>query len=286
MICSNCGQELKEKDKKCSSCGLSVEESKKIKITYEDEKTELVDPPVITEAHTFIDEESFAQKLNKMNQAKSNKYEEEEKGKRKSPVLGILIFIILIAIGLVGYYVIYPNIINKGDTTETVKKSFTSNQWTSGEFTIDGVYYKLEGPYVDLYKNHWNFIDSETLDLSLDSDEVTEDYSVTNTFTKSVIKICLKNPNKKETIIKESIIWSVQIDPQENEIEFELPGKIHIGSTEDEIKKTYGELTEENVIRDDENKTTTYHYSKEDTINLDLTIYDETGLQAFHYYKS
>ena len=36
----------------------------KIKITYRDENEEYVDPPVIMEAHTFIDEESFAKKLN------------------------------------------------------------------------------------------------------------------------------------------------------------------------------------------------------------------------------
>lgn len=283
MICNNCGHELDDKDTKCSACGLSVEEAKKIKITYEDEETELVDPPVITEAHTFIDEESFAKKLDKMNQSKSKDQSQEKQP--KSPIVGIMVLIIIIVLGLVGYYVVYPNINKQEVTKENDNKTFSSDKWTSGECTIDGVLYQLEEPYLELYKNHWNFADSETLEMSLDSHEITDDYSLTNTFTKSILKVRLKNPNKKETTMKESIIWSIQLDLQENEVDFELPGNIHKGSTEEEIHTKYGELSEENVIRDDENKTTTYHYSQDNKIDLDLTIYDDGGLKAFHYYK-
>lgn len=288
MKCNNCGNELKANKKKCSSCGVLVEESSKIQITYEDEETEYVDPPVITEAHTFIDEESFAKKVNKANQEQSIKEKEEmwDEPSHKGPAVGVFIVLILIALGLVGYFVVYPNIISKKQ--ETTIKDFTSKEWSSGEFKIDEDFYQLNSTYTSFYKKNWNFVDEQTLEMSLDPKEETEEYEITNTLNNKKLQIRIRNTKDKEMIIKESEVWSVKLNTklEENEVDFVLPGDIKNGSKAEEIKKAYGILTEENVIRDDEEKSTTYHYSNDEKKNLDLIVYDDDGLKSFHYYVS
>ena len=288
MICKKCGHEMDEHSVSCSECGQLLDEDLKIQITYEDEQVEYVEPPVITEAHTFIDEESFAKKVNS---AKNNKHRDDDENwddtPNSKPFIFGLVTIILVVVGLVGSYVVYPNVVQKRSITPDVSH-FTSNEWQDGEFMIDGDFYQLLGNYSMFYNNHWNFIDEDTINLSLDPNEETDELAIVYSFQNESIYICLRNPNKKETIIKNSIVWSVQLDNSDEEhmLAFELPGNIKNGSTESEVLSLYGNLTEDNIIRDDESHSTTYHYSQGGKKNLDLVIDDERGLISFHYYFS
>ena len=287
MVCKNCGQELDDKATVCSQCGSLIDEDLKIQITYEDEQVDYVDPPVITEAHTFIDEESFAKKLNS---AKNNKKQDEEEfwddSSSSKPFIWVLVTLLFVVVGLVGYFVVYPNVVEK-QKKNTQEVGFTSEDWKSGEFIIDGDFYRLKKDFSIFYNNHWNFVDEDTVDFSLDPKEETEELAITNSFNKESIRIRLRNPNNKETKVKNSIVWSVQLDNSDDEhtLNFELPGKIQNGSKELEILSLYGSLTEDNIIRDDESHSTTYHYSQ-DKKNLDLVVDDDKGLIAFHYYFS
>ncbi|MBR3211147.1 MAG: zinc ribbon domain-containing protein [Bacilli bacterium] len=292
MICKNCGQELKENEAICSVCSTPVSDTNKIQVTYENRNTELVDPPVIMEAHTFIDEESFAKKVNVLDQntpQTNNQLDEMwNEPAKKSPMIWIFVIGIIIIIGLVGYFVIYPNIKIESKIEKRIIANFTSEEWTSGQFKIEGEFYQLNQPFSQFSNNDWQFVDDEILLLVLDPEEKTETYFISKSIDGGQIKVQIRNQKKKENTVKDSYVWSVEVDTtkEENEFAFILPGNIKKGCTIEEITAKYGDLTEKFISKDDNNKTTTYHYSKDNQKNLDLIIKDEEGLVAFHYYFS
>lgn len=280
MVCKNCGFELNPKDKKCSKCGVSVEDADKIQITYEDEETEYVDPPVITEAHTFIDEESFAKKINEINLAK----QKEEQEEKKNPFVWIFAVFVFLIVGSVFYFVIYPNITLNKNTVED-NLTFTSENWWSGEFMIDGDFYRLDKDFTQFYNRNWNLLDADFMNERLSGLEETDDLILTNSFNDSYrISIRLRNPSRKELLVKNSNVCFVSLDntKMEDQIEFTLPGNIKNGSSLLEIESIYGPLDEENIIDDETYGLKFYHYSN-DSITLDLSISDTGGLEAFEY---
>ena len=127
MKCKNCGMELEKEDKVCSSCGLSISDIEEIKITFDDEQEEIVDPPVIIEAHTFIDEESFAKKVN---EAKAEQEEEKETFNKIYKVFFVLFVVIII--GFVVTFVVLPNISNNKENNILEEETFTTEDWKSG----------------------------------------------------------------------------------------------------------------------------------------------------------
>ena len=63
MKCVHCGKEIDNDSTQCKYCGSAISDTDRIKITYEDEIEDFVEPPVIMESHTFIAEEEFAKKM-------------------------------------------------------------------------------------------------------------------------------------------------------------------------------------------------------------------------------
>ena len=89
MVCKKCGKELKNGASVCSKCGTKVaEKQEKIEVAYDDEVV-FVEPPIITESHTFIDEEDFAKKVKE--KAKKTKKKRSKKTKKFAyyPILHI-----------------------------------------------------------------------------------------------------------------------------------------------------------------------------------------------------
>ena len=140
MKCRNCGMELDPNSKTCNACGLSVEDTSQIKITYEDQEEEYVEPPVIVEAHTFIDEESFAKKINELEKT-SFKREDDKYSKVFKILFGVFVIII---IGFVFTFLVLPNI-SKDKVTDVLEdNTFTSEDWKSGEFMLDDEFYRVD----------------------------------------------------------------------------------------------------------------------------------------------
>ena len=286
MVCKYCGHKLENDDIVCSKCGTKVNDSEPIQITYEDEEVEYVDPPIITEAHTFIDEESFAKKLEEGNKKKEEVDESFVEDDKKNPLPIIVALIIIIVLGLVGYFVVLPNITsNSNKTPSSENNTFTNEDWTSGEFMIDGDFYQLNKPFTKFYDKNWNFEDTDVIKKNLHSGEETEDILIKNSFNKSSITIRLINKNDKDTNIKDCLVWSISVDNtgSDDYVEFTLPGQITNGSKELEIESLYGKLEDDDITRDEVALSTTYHYSVDDKKELNLVIFDNGGLKAFEY---
>jgi len=275
MVCVHCGQELNENDTICSKCGEAVNPLK-IQITYEDENVEYVDPPVITEAHTFIDEENFAKKMQEARDAE----EEEEDVSSHNPLIWAFVFLLVAIIGGVVYFAFFSHIPVK--TSNVVEESFSSEEWTSGEFMIDGDLYKLNQTFSRFYQKGWNL---ENKDITTIEGTVTTDLlPVVSSFDeKHIVRIQLTNPTEKALKVEDCIITGVMVEADSN-AEFTLPGQIMIGSKELEIQSLYGKLEETQIVRDESIKASIYQY-RDQNKNLDLTIYDEGGLKSFHFYR-
>ena len=287
MVCKNCGSELEENQKVCSNCGYSDEDIDKIKITYDDENEEYVDPPVIVEAHTFIDEESFAKKVNESKLQKETTDDFIEENNKKGIIFYLLIVLALIVIGLVCYFLIVPNIGHKSNKVQIEENMFSSEDWTSGEFMIDGDFYKLKDEFNKLYDKNWNIEDDKySIDTKIKASEITDDIKITNSFNKDVkVKIKLKNGTDKDQVLKNCYIYSISIDNTDLDkpLDFTLPGNIIMGSKELEIKSLYGQLDESDIIVDNVSNSVVYQY-KDNSKHLDLTIYENGGLKSFVYY--
>lgn len=275
MVCVHCGQELNENDTICSKCGEAVA-YEKIQITYEDENVEYVDPPVITEAHTFIDEESFAKKMQEAREAE----EEEEEVSSHNPLIWAFVFLLVAIIGGLVYFAFFSHVLVK--TSNVVEESFSSEEWTNGEFMIDGDLYKLNQTFSRFYQKGWNL---ENKDITTIEGTVTTDLLpvVSSYDEKHIIHIQLTNPTEKALNVDDCIITGVMVDVDSN-AEFTLPGQIMIGSKELEIQSLYGKLEENQIVRDESIKASIYQY-RDQNKNLDLTIYDEAGLKSFHFYR-
>ena len=277
MKCKNCGMELKKEDKVCSSCGLSISDTEEIKITFDDEQEEIVDPPVIIEAHTFIDEESFAKKVNEA------KAEQEEKETFNKIYKVFFVLFVVIIIGFVVTFVVLPNISNNKENNVLEEETFTTEDWKSGEFMLGEEFYSLNDSFSKYFNKGWSF---DGVNSRLSSHEELEDIELYNSFNKDLnIKVSLKNKTSKDIKINESIVYDVEVDNTKNEvgIDFTLPGNITVGSKELEIESIYGKLDDTFKIRNEVSMSTTYHYNYLDHKYLDLIVYDNGGLKAFKY---
>ncbi len=289
MVCKNCGNELENNQQVCPKCGVNVEDIEKIKITYDDENEEYVDPPVIMEAHTFIDEESFAKKVNESKLQKEQELATDfvEEKKKKGIVFYLLIFIALIVIGVICYFVVLPNFQHKSNKAQIEENMFSSEDWTSSEFMIDGEFFRLKDNFSKLSDKDWNIEDEKyTVDTTIKANETTDEITLVNSSNKDQkIVVKVKNSTDKDQSLKDCYIYSLAIDNSEIEkpIDFSLPGNIIMGSTELEVKSIYGKLEEDQIIKDNVSNSVIYQY-EDYTKHLDLTIYENGGLKAFTYY--
>jgi len=300
MLCKNCGHTLEEGATVCSNCGNPVSPSEeKIQITYEDEATEYVEPPVITESHTFIEEDDFAKKINDQFNTKvifkngeelvQDEYDmEEEEESKKSYLVWIFIVVLLIVIGVIFYFAILPNIMvsNKNNNNVTVddkNTGFSSEEWTNKEFRIDGVLYKINQDYSNFANHGWSYsIDDE---IKLEAGEKSDDTIrlSSSSYKDNSLVVGFYNSSVKTATVKDCKVYSVEVDnkDQDKPIDFELPGGIKMGSGALEITSIYGKLEEDSITYDEVGKYSVYHYTSGDLV-LDLYIYDNGGLQKFH----
>ena len=272
MICEKCGEKLKEGELICPECGFENKKNKeeKIVVTKKDDQVEYVDPPVIVEAHTFIDEESFAQKV--------------------KDILWLFGLLLLAVVGSVLYFVVMPNVSTKNQSKnhEVEEYSFSSEDWTVGEFMIDDEFYKMNQTFSTYFKRGWSF-DTESFDQGIDDlvekEKEIEDVTLYNSFHEGVmISVSLRNQRQQATKIKNCYVWSVSVDNAKTDVgvSFTLPGQITNGSKELEIESIYGKLQDDYKDRDEDSMTTIYHYQNGNK-SLDLTVYDNGGLKAFKY---
>ena len=288
MVCKNCGSEIKGKTKVCKKCGMSVADAEKIQITYDDENVEYVDPPIITEAHTFIDEESFAKKVQEEQEKKKQESKKDEKPRSKWIWL-LLIFGLIILVFVVFFVV--PKVSSNKSKISVEENMFSSEDWTSGELMIEDEFYQLEHDFSKLYKNGWDIEDTaypEGIRSTLKGAALSDDIQLVSKFNEnSMIQVKLKNKSDKDRQLKNCLIYSITIDNTIDEFktDFKLPGNIVMGSSELEIQSLYGQLDESLIEKDEVSNYSIYHYEKGNT-NLDLTIFENGGLKAFHYYIS
>ena len=297
MLCKKCGKEIDNSLTTCPFCGAEIQDSDKIQITYEDEATEYVEPPVIMEAHTFIADEDFAKKIHEQTNTNlvikngqeivEDEYDLESEEDHKSPLVYIFIVFLLAVIGAIFVFAILPNIMvskPKSKGTSTISNTFTSEEWTSKEFMIDGVLYKLNKEYSNFANQGWSYsIEDEkkveagektSFDIRLTSSDYKNEY----------LEVGFYNASTRTTTVKDCRVYSVLVNNYESDkpIDFELPGGIRTGSGSLEITSLYGKLGEDQITIDDVGGFSVYHYTS-GSLSLDLTIYDQGGLQAFHY---
>jgi len=279
MKCINCGMELNLDDKVCPSCHISISDAKNINITYEDEE-EIVDEPVIIESHTFIDEESFAKKVN---EAKKEQEEAKSFANVYKVLFGVFVFII---IGFVFTFVVLPNISTNKKTNILEDNNFTTEDWKSGEFILENEFYRINESFSKYFNKGWSFeSDIYNVNSKLSSHEETDVIELDNSFNKKLnISVSLINKTSNIIKIKDSLVNDVLVDNTKGEvIDFTLPGQITVGSKELEIESIYGKLDDAFITRDEVSMSTTYHYNYLDHKYLDLIVYDNGGLKAFHY---
>lgn len=285
MVCPKCGNRENKKNV-CSKCGFKIDTPIKVK-TFDNEEV-TIDAPIITESHTFIDEEHFQQAL------EERLKEEKEKMKQdfiKRLIIGIVtgLVAIVIIVGLV--YVSNKVKDNKNDNTAIVgDNEFTSSDWSSGEIKLDGVKFVLKDKYLKFVNASWS-IDLEKYGYAngyiLNSgDKTSTTIQLDNKkYETAVAQIGFINSSKEPLDIKECDIWSISINNKNAEvpIPFELPGGIKNGSSIEDIVKAYGELTAENIYRVDAQGYTTYHYQSGTDKYLDLYVYDNVGLLEINF---
>ena len=277
MVCKKCGAKLEENATVCSKCNTSVDEDL-IHITYENEDTDYITPPVITEAHTFIDEDSFAKKINDAS-------EEEEEVSSKNPMIWVFIFLLVAIIGGGVYFGFFANL--NPNKTNTTNNTFTTESWTSGEAMIDGDFYHLPQPYSAFYNKNFDLSSIESI-TNVNAGETTDLVLLTSSFdSKHSLLVHLTNHDDKPLKFDECNVTGLMVNNNEgnNTIDFTLPGQITKGSKDLEIQSIYGKLEDTNITYDDVLQATTYHYV-EGSKNLELIVFDNGGLKSFHYYIS
>lgn len=285
MVCPKCGNRENKKNI-CSKCGFKIDTPIKVK-TFENEEV-VIDAPIITESHTFIDEEHFQQAL-------EERLKEEKKEMKKNSlnkfILGIITVLVAIVI-IFGLLYVSKNRKPLDDKKEVASNinEFTSNEWITGEIKLDGVKFKLKDKYMKFVEASWN-IDLEKYGYAngyiLNSGDKTSTTIQLNNekYKSAIVQIGFINSSKDALDIKECDIWSISINNKNADVEipFELPGGIKNGSTIEEIVAAYGELTAENVYRVDSNGYTTYHYQSGSDKYLDLYVYDKGGLLEVNF---
>lgn len=174
--------------------------------------------------------------------------------------------------------------------TTTSSNAKLSDDWTSGEFAIEGKPYKLNSDYSTLVDNGW-YIDLVEMGYSdgyiLNKNDKT--YSTVDLynddFEDADVSIGFINNGDGAKDITESQFWAINVDNSYSDtpVEFELPGGIKTGSTLAEIEAVYGKPEEDDIYRSDDLGYTNYSYVYDYSIYLDLTVYDDKGLVEFDY---
>ena len=204
----------------------------------------------------------------------------------------------MFVIGIVFAFIIFPNIVvleEKKDKTIMDEEGFyfSSNQWTSDEIMLDGILYRLNADFLNFSNHGWSFDMSrygfrEGYRLNRGEKVTTNIDLISTKYPEANVQVGFVNLGKEARDIEECQVWSIMINNHNvaTPVDFTLPGGIHNGSTEEEIFAAYGALETVQVYRSITNGYTTYHYKKDYTQYLDLTVYDDGGLQniSFRHY--
>lgn len=285
MVCPKCGKK-DNKTKICAKCGFKIDTPIKVK-TFDDEEI-TVEAPIITESHTFIDEAHFQEAL------KERLIIEQEKMKKSSNkkfILGLSTGLVIIFVLLGIIYLpngIEDSNLNIGKIENS--KNFQSNDWSSEEFKLGDIKFKLKDQYMTFVEKSWN-VDLEKYGYSngyiLNSGDKTSTTIQLNnqSYPSALVQVGFINNSKEAKDIKECNIWSISINNKNvaTPVPFELPGGIKNGSTIEEIFKAYGELKEEKVYRSENQGYTTLHYQSGYNKYLDLYVYDKEGLLEINF---
>ena len=297
MKCIHCGREIDNDSVQCRYCGGAISDTDRIKITYEDEIEDFVEPPVIVESHTFIADEDFAKKvseqIHKNVVVKNGKevvvddYDLEGEDEKKFPVVGICIAILLVIIGAIFAFAILPNIMvsqNKKPSTTSIDNTFTSEDWFSKEFMIDGVLYKMNQDYSSFANQGWSYSLEDEQKVEAGARTENDIQLTSSSYKNNHLVIGFYNSSTRATSVKDCKVYSIEVDNSNTDkpIDFELPGGIKTGSGELEITSLHGKLEDDSITVDDVGKFKIYHYTN-DLLSLDLTIYDNGGLKKFQY---
>ena len=289
MNCIHCGKEIDNDAVQCKYCGGAISDTDRSKITYEDEIEDFVEPPVIMESHTFIADEDFAKKV--LEQTHSNvivkdgvdsEFEAEEK---KSPFVIIFIVLLLLIIGGIFIFAILPSITvskSKAPSTTSIDNNFSSEDWISKEFMIDGVLYKLNQDYSSFANQGWSYSLEDEKKVEAGAKTSNDIKLTSSSYKNNPIQVGFYNSSTRATTIKDCKVYSIMIDNRNTDkpIDFELPGGIRTGSKELEITSIYGKVEEEDITVNDVEGYSTYHY-QQGNLSLDLTIYENQGLKKF-----
>ena len=166
---------------------------------------------------------------------------------------------------------------NKDDSKNSSKSN--SSKITSKEFAIDGVSYKLGVNYSELEKNGWEInLEGESNDKIKAKTKDYNSWELRNSkYDKDFVTVYFRNNSDKEANVKECQICEIRISNYTNDLQFkfELPGGIKFGSTQEEVKKAYGEPT----VGDDEGMS--YYL---DDINLYLGFDKDGKINYINYY--
>lgn len=181
---------------------------------------------------------------------------------------------------------------NTTNTPSTSNNTTTevSGDWKSGEFSLDGVAYKLNCDYKDYTTNGWS------IDLSKSGHEdgyilnkKDKTYStidfINSKFDDANITVGFINLSDTAKDITECQIWAMSVNNKfsDTPVNFTLPGGIKNGSTLAEVEAAYGKPEADNIYRSEDLGYTTYTYDNNLAPQLRLTIYDNEGVTEFNY---
>jgi len=256
--------------------------------------------------------QSYYDNVNNMQPSVNSK-----KSNNKVVIIVVLVLVVVVVFGVVAYKFLFSNdeiltppvddsvnnndvirddtvisedesVIN--DDNSTVSENVSSD-WKSGEFTLDGVSYKLNSNYTDLTANGWSidlarlgYADGYILNAN---DKTTSTIKLESSkFSDADVNIGFVNLGTGAKDITECQFWAITVRNSfsDTPVSFTLPGGIKNGSTLSEIESIYGKPTDpDDIYRSEELKYTVYSYDYDYQVYLKLTIYDDGGLKEFDY---
>ncbi len=175
----------------------------------------------------------------------------------------------------------------KSESSNQAPATSLSNDWKSGEFTLNNKNYKLLFDYTTLKDDGWSF---NLADYGYSNgyimnkgDKVTGTIHVKNPNFDSDVTIGIMNNSDTPKDITQCKIWTIDVDNAfaDKPVNFTLPNGIHNGSTLEDVKKAYGEPKD--TYRSDSLGYWNYTYQDEYSKYFKLTIYDDKGVTAFSY---
>ena len=188
-------------------------------------------------------------------------------------------------IGGIFAFAILPNIMvsqKKQPSTTNIDQTFSSEDWYSKEFMIDGVLYKINQDYSSFANQGWSYSLEDEKNVEAGAKTDNNILLTSSSYKNNPITIGFYNSSTRATSVKDCKVYSIEVDNSHTDkpIDFELPGGIRTGSKELEITSIYGKVEEEDITVNDVEGYSTYHY-QQGNLSLDLTIYENQGLKKF-----